>query len=219
MDLNTTDSQTAVAVAAAAALGLAVYAAAAAHSEEVPVPPPTRSSIDGRLYHVMPTANAVEAANQLCRIREDVDRVLQYLRRQPAHPAEVEDGVRRLLHKHPNADNLRLIELDPRHAKRTLAFNENKSAHIFVCMRQHPPSEQLGPDDVLLYIVLHELAHSMINSYAPTNTQGQTVHDQNFRTHNEYLNAVAEQLGLLRPGKVPGQPHCGVLMPDPKESV
>lgn len=181
--------------------------------------PVTTSTIDGRGYHVKPTPNAVDAANQLCRVRQHVQHVLEYLTHQPSHPPNVEQGVKRLLSHHPNTDNLSLIELDPHDASHTLAYNLNKSTHIFVCIRQHPPSDQLGPDDVLLYIVLHELAHTMIPTYAPMNKNGQTVHDQNFRNHNEYLNMMAERLGLLRPGKVPGTEHCGVIMPDPAESV
>ena len=181
--------------------------------------PPTRSTIDNKEYRVQPTTNAVDAANQLCRVRQAVGRVLNYLQQQGSWPVDVADGVRRLLRRHPNIDTVNLVELDPRDAKHTLAYNEGKSTHIFLCMRQNPPSEQLGPDEVLIYIVLHELAHSMIDGYAPTNSHGQTIHDANFRKHNEYLNSVGELLGLLVPGKVPGTAHCGVIMPEPADSV
>lgn len=181
--------------------------------------PHTRSSIDGQMYRVMQTPNAVDAADQLCRIRQSVQRLLQHLKTVGRHPAAVAEGVQRLLARHPDANTVNLVELDPKDAKHTIAYNQSKSTHIFLCMRQNPPAQQLGPDDVLLYIVLHELAHSMISSYAHTNESGQTVHDDNFRAHNEYLNQVAEQLGLLRPGKVPGTAHCGVIMPDPAESL
>lgn len=182
--------------------------------------PLTKSSIDGLSYRVMQTPNAVDAANQLCRLRQAVQRVLTELRQLTgAHPANVAAGVERLLKRHPNAHTVNLIELHPKDAKHTIAYNEGKSTHIFLCMRQNPPSDQLGSDDVLLYIVLHELAHTMVEGYAPSNENGQTVHDENFRTHNEYLNNVAERLGLLRPGQVPGTAHCGVVMPSPEESA
>ena len=180
--------------------------------------PPTKSTIDGLEYRVMPTANAVDAANQLSRVRQAVDRVLAELKSIRSHPFNVADGVRHLLQKHPNASSVRLIELDPRDAEQTIAYNEGKSTQIYLCMRQNPPTDQLGPDDVLLYIVLHELAHSMIPGFAPMTSDGHTVHDQNFRDHNEYLNFIASSLGLIRPSNVPGQPHCGVIMPDPAES-
>ena len=180
--------------------------------------PPTKSTIDGMQYRVMPTANAVDAANQLSRVRSSVERVLVELKNIRSHPFNVADGVRRLLKKHPNASSVDVVELDPRDAKQTIAFNEGKSTQIFLCMRQNPPSDMLGPDDVLLYIVLHELAHSMIEGFAPMTNDGQTIHDQNFRDHNEYLNFIASSLGLMRPSNVPGQPHCGVIMPDPAES-
>ena len=180
---------------------------------------PTQSSIDGVFYNVVQTPNAIDAANQLCRTKDSVNRVLRSLTGLDSHPQNVAAGVMRLLHKHPDAANLHLVELHPEDAKQTLAYNEGKSSNIFLCMRQSPPSQTLGPDDVLLYIVLHELAHTMIEGYAPMDSEGRTVHDAVFREHNEYLNHIAEQLGLLRPGKVPGMTHCGVTMPDPDNSV
>lgn len=181
--------------------------------------PLVQSTIDGRYYRVMQTANAVDAANQLCRVKQAIQRVLQLIKSAQPSPPEVQAGIARLLRKHPSADSINLCELHPNDASNTLAFNEGKGEFIFVCMRQRPGSELLGADDIVLYIVLHELAHSMIDGYAPTNSNGQTIHDATFRAHNEFLNRVAEQAGLLRPGKVPGRPHCGVYMPDPQESV
>lgn len=204
------------------ALATTAFALAAAQpkfARNAQLLPFTRSTIDDKPYRVMPGPNAVDAANQLCRIKQSVQQILHFLSQYPKHPGDVRQGVVRLLQRHPNADSINMVELHHQDAEHTLAFNEGKGTIIFLCMRQKPPSDKLGPDDVLLYIVLHELAHNMDDRFAPTTNEGHTVHDESFRRHNEYLNDVANRLGLLRPGSIPGQSHCGVIMPDPEHSI
>lgn len=195
---------------------MATNASSSSASDEIWTP--TVSTVDGRGYRVMHTENAIEAANQLARVCASLQMILDYLHAHPP-PPKVEVGVHRLLSIHPDTSSIRLVELDPEHAKVTIAYNEDKSRNIFVCMRRYPNKPDLGPDDTILYIVLHELAHTMIDGFAPKDAQGNTIHDANFRDHNEFLNRVAERLGILAPGHIPGREHCGVSMPDPNTSI
>jgi len=175
------------------------------------------SSIDNRKYYVMNTNNKVDAANLLATTRQRIDAVLRQLAEIKIHPANVRAGVKRILKKHPTAQNVNLYEMNSE-VEDGLAYNLNKN-NIFICLREFKGKEKLAAEDVVLFIALHELAHSMTSHYDP-NVGGHTVHSKIFKEHEVYLHDVASNLfGFFDSKLVPGRAHCGAKIIDPNVAL
>ena len=173
----------------------------------------TLSDVDSRKYYVMDTRNKIGAANLLATTRQRIDAVLRQLAEIKTHPANVRAGVARLLKKHPTAENVNLYEMNSR-VEDGLAYNLNKN-NIFICLREFKGKEKLAGEDVVLFIALHELAHSMTSHYDP-NVNGHTVHSGIFKQHESYMHSVASDLfGFFDSKLVPGRAHCGAKIIDP----
>jgi hypothetical protein len=169
------------------------------------------SSIDHQVYSVLQSANQQQAADLLAKVKSQVEQIRMKFRAHPdSVPEEFKVGVSRLLDL-----DIKLSELDSL-AENTVAFNLNKKA-IFMCLRNDPPTDKLADADVVLSVLLHELAHAMIVDTAPM-TEGHTVHDANFKKHERYLHTVAASLALLSPSNIIGRKFCAIRIPSPDDA-
>lgn len=180
---------------------------------------PVQSSIDGRPHFVLADRSAA-AADALARLRINIDKILKQVAAEVGTGDRREAGRVRLLGR-LSANGLNIIELDyDKHD--TIAINRNKSEVVLMCLRRDPlgsePDTTIGEDDTLLFIAIHELAHSMVDGFA-LNFNGQTVHNAEFRDYEQYLMRIAASLGLLSPKSIPGRTHCSKRMPNPDEAM
>jgi len=172
-----------------------------------------RSTVNQQKYLVLDTDNKQEAANLLSKVQAQAQQLLDKFQMQPATiPPEFFDGVQRLLRM-----RLDLRELDSS-VETTVAYNQNKGEAIYLCLRANPPSNKLADQDVLLSVLLHEMAHAMIVDYLPMQ-DGHTIHDANFKKHERFLTSAAASLALLSPSAVLGRSYCKIRIPDPDYSV
>lgn len=193
-----------------------VYKSLPSHQPSRQVSSSVLSEVDNSYYDVLPGPDSVDAANLLARVRKQVGDVLIYIYTQKATiPKKYHAGIDRLARLFPTGRHIQLQELSGVGAT-TIAYNMDK-VRMHVCIRSS--QNTLGSDDVVLYLVLHELTHSMFESYARQDRDGNTIHDSHFRDHNSFIMGVAEQLGYLHPQSVPGRMHCGITMPDPDRST
>lgn len=181
------------------------------------------SSIDNKTYFVQPTKNSLDASNALARAVESAVRIIDHLdNRVQTAPMDLTDdmrrGVRLLTSKHPHGANMFVSELAPRNMVNAIAANQNKSQSIFICIRKRPPEDTIVSDAHILYVLLHELAHSMCDEYAEERN-GRTVHNADFRRKEAYLYQVAFEFGLLNPSTIPGTMMCGYEMPNPGSAM
>lgn len=181
-----------------------------------------QSRIDGLWYDVVRSANQNDTADLLARTRRSLLQVMQHLRimidRQLDMPKAIEDGVRLMLSRYPPNGTPRLTELDNLGIE-SFAFNQNK-VDIYLCLRRNAaPSVELASDSTVLYIALHELAHSMCGNYAPETSAHHTIHDADFRSKEVFLWGIGNKLGMLEPSSVPGTTHCGHQLPVPELST
>jgi len=87
--------------------------------------------------------------------------------------------------------------------------------NIFICLREFKGKEKLAAEDVVLFIALHELAHSMTAHYDPS-VGGHTVHSGIFKRHEAYMHNVASGLfGFFDSKSVVNRNHCGAQIIDP----
>ena len=181
-----------------------------------------RSKFDHRLYRVLDTPHAQNSADILARTRESMWKVLKMLRTYMSEasrrgewadgmtPNQL-DGVRRLTSIFRKVEDLELYELDWR-TNKNIAFNRNKSDGIFLCLLADIDTQVLASDDVVLFVALHELAHSMQKTYEPL-VNGSTVHGAVFKSLESFLIRVAVSMNLFDPQNIFGKKHCrGILM-------
>jgi hypothetical protein len=174
----------------------------------------TRSAVDNEDYYVLKDRNnKLEAANMLARAHAALrDLVAELKRRRVAKlvPADLEKNVDTLI-KRTERGGINLYELVP--DARTIAENRNKGEMIFVCMRQDATGSELGDFDTLLYVLFHELAHSMKTEYDDENADGSTNHSAEFHKCEQYLYKIAEEKRLFDAAKMPMRKHCGARIP------
>jgi hypothetical protein len=185
----------------------------------------TESTVDGSRRLVLPD-RAVLAADALSRLYRSIDRILAVVRAEAAAGTQDRFALGRVrLLARISKKGVNIVELDPRQHN-TIAINRNKSDIVLMCMRRDPlgrstggvPDNRIADDDTLLFIAIHELAHSMVDDYA-LSFNGQTVHNTEFREYERYLMRIATSLGLLEPASIPGRLHCSKTMPNPDEAM
>lgn len=181
---------------------------------------PVKATLDGQTYLVLDAPHKAAAANMLARTRSNMWKIMQYVRTIQSEQKDplIRTGIGTLVFKHKAPSNIRLYELDST-LTNSLAFNQNKSQYIFICLRRDLASMELAADDTVTFIALHELAHTMNIHTDPVDAQGRTVHSSEFRKLEKFLFATATKLGLLYPESVPGRSHCNSVIARPDEAV
>jgi hypothetical protein len=160
-----------------------------------------KSEVDGRKYKVRDLPDKQEAANLLSKVRIRLGRVCDSLAaKYPTKPQ-----VQRMLQNF-KADPERFLEATP-DAKHT-SYSVNKGESIHMCLRQrNGPDESLVNEDVIMFVGLHELAHTITKSIG---------HEPEFWNNFGWLLKEAEALGLYsyQDFKAHPVPYCGVRITD-----
>jgi len=153
------------------------------------------SQFDNQKYSVQDTFdNPEEAANQLSLIRGRIDRLLSYLNNQYPENSKVSRLIRRF-----NPDNLReaLDEED------STSFTINKGEEIHLCLRSKKGERNLHDPNLLIFVVIHELAHVMSVTIG---------HNDEFKENFEFLLNEARDAKIYYPINYQDQPkqYCGL---------
>jgi hypothetical protein len=169
-----------------------------------------KSTVNGRAYWV---AHGLEAANALARVQAMAWQVVQELGKRlqaGSVPAKFQDAVRRLRNAIRSDQDIHVAELsDP--DEPMIAFNRNKGNMIMLCMSN---DGALVRDDEILFVLLHEITHTMTSGYDPL-VNGRTEHSAEFMDDEEYVYRVATDMGAVRPAAVQGQLMCGSRVSHP----
>jgi hypothetical protein len=160
-----------------------------------------KSDVDGRKYKVRDLPDKQEAANLLAKVRIRLGKVCDSLAaKYPTKPQ-----VQRMLQNF-KADPERFLEATP-DAKHT-SYSVNKGESIHMCLRQrNGPDESLVNEDVIMFVGLHELSHTITKSIG---------HEPEFWNNFGWLLKEAEALGLYtyQDFKAHPVPYCGVRITD-----
>lgn len=168
---------------------------------------PVKSSEDKTTYMVLDKPRKQEVADLLAKVRAQAEKITdELIAQKPKLSAAEQQAVNRLANKRP----FNLIELDSSR-EHTIAYNNAKGEEIFLCTKN---GSRLADQDVLLSVLLHELAHSMEANVSPMKN-GYSVHSEEFRAYERLLNSTASSLDLLSPTAVIGRNHCGISIPNP----
>jgi hypothetical protein len=153
-----------------------------------------QEAFDGRSYMVRDAPHKRETADMLARLNAKAEELIVRLTRD--HPRDV--SVRRLAHRYrPSALSEGLL------ASNMSSYTINKGEQIVLCMRTRDPSDVLFPEDVLFYVVLHELAH------VASLSEG---HGNEFDKNFNFLLKTAAGYKMIE-NRLVGLDYCGVYIP------
>lgn len=160
-----------------------------------------KSRVDGKTYKVRDMADKQEAADLLAKVRIRLGRLCdQLVAKYPTKPQ-----VQRM-QQNFKADPDRFLEATP-DAKHT-SYSVNKGETIHLCLRQrNGPDESLVSEDVMMFVGIHELAHTITKSIG---------HEPEFWNNFGWLLREAEALGLYEHQDFKAHPvaYCGVSITD-----
>jgi hypothetical protein len=168
------------------------------------------STVDAKEYMV---AHGLEAANCLARVRGMAWAVLQELYKRldnKTYQPPFNEGIARIRGKLKTVDDIKVAELND-YTSNLIAFNRNKGDMIMLCVTDN---QQLVGDDVVLFILLHEITHSMTSGYDPL-VDGRTQHGPEFMAYENYVYSVATEMGMVRPKAMQGHGVCGTRISHP----
>lgn len=160
-----------------------------------------KSQVDGRKYKVRDLPDKQEAANLLSKVRIRLGKLCDSL----ASKYPTKPQVQRMLQNF-KADPDRFLEATP-DAKHT-SYSVNKGESIHMCLRQrNGPDESLVNEDVIMFVGIHELAHTITRSIG---------HEPEFWNNFGWLLKESEALGLYKyqDFKAHPVPYCGVRITD-----
>lgn len=159
-----------------------------------------RSTVDGREYKVRDLPDKQGAANLLAKLRLRLQTLMDSLAQ--AYPNKPQ--VQRLVQNF-RAEPSRFLESTPDAEHTSYSVNKGESVHF--CLRQRDGQEALVPEDVMVFVALHEMAHMITESIG---------HGTDFWNNFGWLLREAEQRKLYKPQDFKSHPvlYCGVSITD-----
>lgn len=156
-----------------------------------------RSNIDFNLYQVRDSENDnndKKAANRLATINKEINRLVNYMKKNETPDKESAD---RLFNRWSKCELKETLEGDS-----SVAFTINKGSSIHMCVRNEDSMEDYNTG---MFVILHELAHIMSVT---------EHHTDEFKHNFSKLIEIATKLGVYRPidyTKNPQQ-YCGTTI-------
>jgi hypothetical protein len=160
-----------------------------------------RSQVDGMTYKVRDMPDKQAAADLLAKVRLRIRKFCDYLENTHKDRPQIKRMVQNF-----KADPNRFIEATP-DAEHT-SYSVNKGEKIHLCLRQRKPGdESLVKEDVMTFVAIHELAHTITQSVG---------HEPEFWNNFAWLLKEAEKLGVYKYTDFSAHPvsYCGVSITD-----
>jgi hypothetical protein len=152
------------------------------------------SSIDNRQYLVRNVSDKEDAANMLAKIRQNLERVVEYLKENNISDERVQLLVNRF-----NPDVL--SESLPNTSY--TSYSVDKGKKIVFCLRSKDDKNKLIDMNTIMFVAIHELAHIMTKSIG---------HTEEFWDNMRYLLKIGIKVGVYQKvdySKNPVQ-YCGI---------
>ena len=159
-----------------------------------------RSAVDGREYKVRDLPDKQRAADLLAKLRLRLQTLMDSLTQAYPNKAQVQRLVQNF-----KPDPSRFFESTP-DAQHT-SYSVNKGEAVHFCLRQRDGTEELVPEDVMMFVAIHEMAHMITQSIG---------HEPEFWNNFGWLLREAEQRNLYKSMDFKSHPvmYCGVSITD-----
>jgi len=162
----------------------------------------TKSSVDNREYLVQNNKDKKEAADLLATIRKNLITLSNELKK----TNENQKDVQRMIDNF-NPDNITETDKDSKYT----SYSVNKGEKMVFCLRSRDEKNNLEDINTMMFVAIHELAHTMTKSIGHTEEFW-----DNFRT----LLKNARKLGIYERVNYNESPksYCGIKITDDPEN-
>jgi predicted metal-dependent hydrolase len=123
----------------------------------------TKSDIDNELYLVRNLKDKNIAANMLSKIKQNIFDITKYLIENKNKYDEYKDAIDQLNDKIKN-----VIIMESSENSVYTSYSVNKGEQIIFCLRSRKERNKLHDFNMLMYVVLHEMAHVASKDYGHT---------------------------------------------------
>ena len=161
-----------------------------------------KSNVDGKKYLVRNLKDKQEAADLLAKIRENLVKVSQELKKKNQDNVDIDRMINNF-----NPDNLS----ESTHENKYTSYSVNKGEKIVFCLRSKDEKQKLVDLNIMMFVALHELAHTMTKSVG---------HTPEFWNNFRILLRNARKLGVYKRvnyNKTP-KSYCGTMITDDPEN-
>ena len=117
------------------------------------------SKVDGRKYLVRNLDDKEESADLLAHIRHDLSKLTQYMKNQYKDDVDVDRMLRNF-----NPDNISETDKNSKYT----SYSVNKGEKMVFCLRSRDDKNTLVKKNIMMFVALHELAHTMTKSIGHT---------------------------------------------------
>ena len=160
------------------------------------------SSVDKRKYLVQNHHDKQEAADNLATIRKNLVMLVQELKNKNQNNVDVERMVNNF-----NPDNITEATKNNKYT----SYSINKGEKIVFCLRSRDETNKLVDINIMMFVALHELAHTMTKSIG---------HTEEFWNNFRILLRNAQNLGIYKRVDYDKNPvdYCGTKITNDPEN-
>lgn len=153
-----------------------------------------KSNLDGKNYYIRgttPDKQKEESANYLAKLSERITKLVTYMYDKKLPNQEISN---RLMNRWKNCTLKETSE-----GEKSAAYTVNKGDEMRICIRDGNNLEDINTS---MFVLLHELAHLMSNSYG---------HNSEFKENFNYIVHLATSIGTYKPQEFDKEPvkYCG----------
>ena len=161
-----------------------------------------KSNVDGKKYLVRNLKDKQEAADLLAKIRDNLVKVSQELKKKNQDNVDIDRMINNF-----NPDNLS----ESTHDNKYTSYSVNKGEKIVFCLRSKDEKQKLVDLNIMMFVALHELAHTMTKSVG---------HTPEFWNNFRILLRNARKLGIYKRVNYNEKPveYCGTKITDDPEN-
>jgi len=162
-----------------------------------------QSDIDNEQYLVQDRMDKQRAANMLAKLRKDMLYLTSYLYKNKDKYQEYATYINRL---HLRIDNSIINESDINSVN--TSYSVNKGEQLVFCLRSRVNNDRFHEHNLLMYVVLHEMAHVACPIY--------DGHGELFKKIFSFLTIEAIKLGIYHKIDFNHNPqeYCGMMVSD-----
>ena len=141
-----------------------------------------KSNIDNKFYLVRNTKDKEEASNMLGKIMKNILELSEKLEKDKNKHEEYKEYIEQLYNRAPN-----IVLLESTQDSAYTSYSVNKGEQIVFCLRTKRTGNELHDLNLVMYVVLHEIAHVANTEYG---------HGPLFRKIFAFLTTRAIEMGL-----------------------
>jgi len=160
------------------------------------------SEIDGQQYLVRDLKDKQHASNQLARIRENINKIVEHLNdNKESKYIEYKPYIEQIQNR-----GIKQVVIDESSENSIYtSYSVNKGEKLVFCLRSRQRKNKLHDLNLLMYVVLHEMAHVACPEYG---------HTELFKKIFAFFTNVAIEMGLYKKIEFNNEPaeYCGLMI-------